>query len=684
MAGILFFLLYLAAGWWIIRCLLPGKAFSVRLYLSAACAVMLMMWLPALMAFFFSFSVLGHLLSLIPLGLLCAAAFLLRDRQPLRAPGPEDRRAGLQLLILALPMTLLSMYLVWTHDLRPEADGSLYTGQATYGDLSLHLSIITSLRNARFPADYAIFPGELLSYPFLTDSFTASFMLGGLSLRGALLVSSLIMLSLVFSGYVFLCRRIAERKHAVILAFLLFFVNGGLGFLYLLDMQGVSLSHINQYGELQNQMQSLTGLSGRLRNVLDGWYQTPTNHAEFDTYNLRWSNVVADMLIPQRTTMGGWSMLLPCLWLLYDLSENVLHEDRLSAPVPLRPVLLLGLLAGGLPMVHTHSFVALFFVSFGFLLYAFFRYLKSRQLTRLRYWALYGGIVCVLAVPQLLTWTFRQAFSSGESTGTFFSVVFNWVNNNGAGGLKDGYFWFYLKNVGLPFLLLLLALLEKKPYRRLLASGAFMIYLFAEFIRFQPNIYDNNKLFYVWYMLMAVIAADYALDLFEKMKGLRSRWVIAVLSCFVFFASGTLSIARECVSNYQLYGPDETEAARYIEENTDEHSVFITWTEHLNPVSSLAGRTIVCGPDLWLYYHGFDTYARHAEIESFYASPDPQAEILSRYGVDYILVGPYERSDLNIDEGRLGELFPLVFESTNRSIQIYRVSPIQEGHADHE
>ena len=679
MLGLLFFLAYLAAGWQLVRCLIPGKAFSVRVWLSACAGVMLMMWLPALTAFVTSFSLLGHALSLIPLALLCLLAQRFKSKAAPRPRDQEDKRTAVQLLCLALPMTLLSMYLIWTHDLRPAADGSLYTGQATYGDLSLHLSIITSLRGARFPADYAIFPGEVLSYPFLTDSFTASFMLGGLSLRGALLFSSFVMLALVFSGYVFLLRRICEKKNAVWLAFLLFFVNGGLGFVYLLDMRGVSLSYYNDYGELRNQLQGLTGLGARLRNVLQGWYQTPANHAEFDTYNLRWSNVIADMLIPQRTTMGGWSMLLPCLWLLCDLAGGTLPGILPGSPEKAgadgRQAVLLGVMAGGLPMVHTHSFVALFFVSLGFLLYAVPRYVKNHTFSFVRHWLLYAGCVCVLAVPQLVVWTFRQAFSAPESSGSFLSFTFNWVNNDGAGGLKDGYFWFYLKNIGLPYLLLLLSLLEKKPGRRLLACGAFTVYLFAELIRFQPNIYDNNKLFYVWYMLMCAPAADFALGLFEKLKGLRARWVLAVLSLFVFFCSGSLSIARECVSNYQLYGPDEAQAARYVEENTDPHAVFMTWTEHLNPVSSLAGRTIVCGPDLWLYWHGFDTAARQAEIRAFYEDPENGRDILEKYGVSYIMVGPYERADLTIDREALDALFESVFISANRSIQIYRVTP---------
>ncbi|MBQ8080590.1 MAG: hypothetical protein IJ240_01685 [Clostridia bacterium] len=703
MLGILFFLLYAAGGYWTVRFLLPDKSPIIRGWLGVSLGTLMMMWFPALAAFFFDFTLTAHIVSLLPLCLAVLLSWWLRDRRAVRKWSQEDALSIRLLLAVALPLTVLGMYLVWTHDLRPASDGTLHTGQATYGDLNLHLSIITSLRNASFPPDYSILPGAKLSYPFLTDSFTTSFMLGGLSLRGALLVSSFIMLALVFVGYTLLCVKLCEKRGAVWLAILLFFINGGLGFIYLLDMQGVSKAYYltgdvwaafdggSVYGlEAQNGLQSMEGLWGRLRNVLEGWYQTPTNHAEFDTYNLRWSNVIADMLIPQRTTMGGWSMLIPCLWLAVDLGWEQLGMEKSKMSLNatrgsvVRTAVLLGVMGGALPMIHTHSFAALGFASLGFLLYTAYRCIRAKQYRPILAWGLYGALALMLALPQLMTWTFAQAFSETESTQSFITLQFNWVNNMADGtflasdgegvALKDSYLWFYIKNVGLPFILLLLALLEKKPKRRFLASGAFLIFLLAENIRFQPNIYDNNKLFYVWYMLMAPLAADYAAELFERLHGLRSRYVIAALCCFVFFCSGGLSIARECVSDYQLFGEEDIEAAAFIETETPEHAVFMSYTQHINPVFALAGRDVVCGPDLWLYWHGFDTGTRQADIRRFYTDPAGNVDILQKYGVQYIMIGPYERSNLSVDEAAIQKLYELAFESEYAEIRIYRVT----------
>ena len=687
MISILWFVLYTCSGLLIVRNLLPQKRLTIRIWLGVCVGTLLMMWLPALCAFMIRFTAAAHWASLFPLALLTALSWLLRDKSVTK-PRPystEDQLSIRLMLGLALPLILLSAYLIWTHDLRPVADGGLHTGQACYGDLSLHLSIITSLRNAAFPPDYAIMPGNLLSYPFLTDSFTTSFMLGGCSLRAALLISSFIMLALVFCGYVLLCQLLCKTKPGICLAVLFFFVNGGFGFVYMLDMLYVPLGTADQ-----NSLQSGAGLLERLHTVLDSysWYQTPTNHAEFNTYNLRWSNVIADMLIPQRTTMGGWCMLMPCLWLLFDAvihqgkyligseeehNDNLSLEDQLKAAIPWRQIVLLGVMAGALPMLHTHSFAALAFCSFGVLLYSLYPIIRRRSFMHLSAWALYAGIAALLALPQLFTWTFSQAFKATEGTGSFIAWHFNWVNRYGD-GLKDSYLWFYFKNIGLPFLLIILAIFEKNRRFRLLLSGAFVIFAFAELIRFQPNEYDNNKLFYVWYMLCAPVAADYAVMLWQKLKGVRARGLLAALCLTACFLSGGLSIAHECVSDWQLYSEEDVEAADFIEENLPEHAVFITGRQHLNPVASLAGRTIVCGPNIWLYYHGLDTNERAMDIADFYSDPLNHQDVLEKYGVSYILVSGWERSDMTVDEQALESMYPIIFESQYGSLTIYDAS----------
>ena len=64
----------------------------------------------------------------------------------------------------------------------------------------------------------------------------------------------------------------------------------------------------------------------------------------------------------------------------------------------------------------------------------------------------------------------------------------------------DPYIWFYLKNFGIVFLFLIPAFFYAKKENKRLLISAVILFILAEIIIFQPNEYDNNKLFFVSYM----------------------------------------------------------------------------------------------------------------------------------------------------------------------------------------
>ncbi|MCE5343317.1 MAG: hypothetical protein LLF96_07010, partial [Eubacteriales bacterium] len=214
---------------------------------------------------------------------------------------------------------------------------------------------------------------------------------------------------------------------------------------------------------------------------------------------------------------------------------------------------------------------------------------------------------------------------------------------------------------------------------RLLAAGAFLILLLAELILFQPNEYDNNKLIYVWFLLCLPMAADYAMELYARLHGLGGRRMLAALFLITCFLSAGLTVTRELVSDYQAYGTEDIAVAEYVEQNTPEHSVFLTGDEHLNPVASLAGRTIVCGSDLYLYYHGFNTTQRRQEIKAFYEAPADNLALLTRYGVQYVYVSPSEYYQYDVDEESLRTLLTLVYESGGGNYLIFAVTTASPG-----
>ena len=117
------------------------------------------------------------------------------------------------------------------------------------------------------------------------------------------------------------------------------------------------------------------------------------------------------------------------------------------------------------------------------------------------------------------------------------------------------------------------------------------------------------------------------------------------------------------------------EAGEFARDRTEKDAVFLTGTQHLNPVLSIGGKQVVCGPDLWLYWHGFDTTARKEEIRLFYEDPDSYPEIPQKYNVSYIYVSSYEESEYEVDTEALDRNYRKVFENGEATIwKVYFVT----------
>ncbi len=633
MIAIAYTLLFCGLGVQMIRWLMPKKSPLVRAWLGVSLGILMEMGLPALRANLFGFTVAAHIAAAAAAVALAALCYAAREKVPLAAMRETDRRQLAVMAAVGLPLTALSAYLQYTHCIMPASDGSLWCGQSTYGDLCMHLAFITSLENMSFPPSYNLLVGTALSYPYLTDALSTTFYMLGMPLNLSLVVPGTLLMALTYAGYMLLARQILGGRHkAVAVAALLFFLNGGLGFLYDFDL-------------------AFTDNFARIREIFTGYYKTPANQPDL---NLRFSNVIADLMIPQRALLGGWAMGLPALYLL--ISSVRAKSVRQTA--------LLALWAAALPLVHTHTFLALGLFSGGYLLGNLIERKEEQRGILLRA-GLYLGVVLALALPQLLGNAVKQTLEGGS-----LRFQFNWVNNSGGRGFKDFYFWFWVKNAGLPFILAVCACLcaRKRGYLDIVL-GMTAIYVVAELILFQPNEYDNNKLFYIWFMFAMILAADYGSMIMRRLAGLPGRALLCGLFLWASVFSGALSLGREAVSGYQLFSANAVAAGEWIRENTDHDDVFLTGQQHINPVCSLAGRQIVCGSDLYVFFHGLDYGKQSEDCKRFYENPRENADVLADYDVRYIYVSDYERAEFDVDLDALDEAYALVYE--NDDVRIY-------------
>ena len=751
--SLLYTVLYAVCGTVLARSVFYRESCGKQLWLGLVLGLFGMTWMPSLFSFLSgSFSVASHALGTALFAALALLSVILKKRH--RLLSPSFAAGELKPLLFLVPLLLIGCVLFDTHILKELNDG-LYVGQTTYGDLAMHLGFISSIAvQGTFPPDYSIFPGHTVNYPFLCEVPASSLYLLGAPLRAAYLISALYAYLLVVLGVYFLLQGWLKKPNRALLGAYLFFIGGGFGFAYFLD----GLNSVSTVADTLN-----SAFSTNLAQILEGYYTTPTNLPDL---GLRWVNPIVDMLIPQRATLFGWAFLFPCLYLLHGLT----FEDKRHFSLPL------GILAGGLPLIHTHSFLSLGIISAVYCLSDLFRSFSKKSLTR---WLLYGGVAVILAAPQLFGFTFRQVSES-----SMVQLHFNWANE------KDSYFWFYLKNWGVLFLLLLPGMLFLSKRDRQIMAGPLLLWFISETVIFQPNQYDNNKLIFVFFAYLCGLSAKFICVCCHKLRRRFSGtqpWAAALprllratglfllfltvfpcitsvsggsfflkqgqlasllllffigllLSCkqlyyrkqqsgfdfpsvlsavlflagtgliswlildntdsvsvsiapacvvlllaleiiisvlsfmqgrqaalknagsyaffclsgavlpLLLFLSGGLTVAREWNSSYQVFSNADVASAEFIKSETEPDAVFLTdYSWHLNAVSVLTGRSIVCGPDLFLYYHGIDTEERKADVAEMFENPAQSTALFAAYNVSYVYIGSNERYRFNID-----------------------------------
>jgi len=695
-----------------------------RLTVGATMGSFMLMWFPSLFSFFMGFNLWSHLLAFVLMAAVTVAVSLLVKHHGSFAVKKPVISVHDVVALTFFGFVFIYYALTLSSHTIPIIGGDVHTGQCTYGDMNMHLGFITSVATqGYFPPEYSILPGTPLNYPFLCDTVSSSLYLMGCSLRFAYMAPMLLAMLQLMSGFWLLVRNWFKDKAKANVASVLFFLCGGFGFIYFMDR--------------------LREDPDNFLRIFEAFYNTPTNLV--DEGNIRWVNIIVDMLIPQRATLFGWSVLFPLLAVLYKaVFEN---EDKYFLPA--------AILAGGLPMIHTHSFLALGLICATWLLWRLGRsvlddhphgnqgkkYINTAVLiaaiptvicllyalinlvlndadrldpaSRSLYialpaiglvaglllagvwllvlnvingrakdlactWLVFLAVTLVLAVPQLVKWTFSQV---GE--GTMLKGHFNW------GNINDNYLWFYIKNIGVVALLAVPALLNAKKHFKVVAP-ALVIFFIAEFVVFQPNVYDNNKLLYVSYALVACVVASYMVDAYRALKkaDIKGRRVLAVIVLILCTFSAVLTMHREQVSDYVLYDKHQLAAAEYIEKNAPSDAVVLTETRHNNAISSLTGRNIVCGSSSFLYYHGVNHHQSQQDAMLMLMDPIRFNDLMEKYSVDYILVSNYERSayrefyklysggypgyTTEINENMLAENFELVFSSGD--VNIYKVT----------
>jgi len=567
-----------------------------------------------------------------------------------RATTTPDRWAFIYFLFYAV--VAIVMWLVFSRAIFEKPDG-IYTGVLNnYGDLPFHVSVITRFAfGQNFPPEDPTFAGARFTYPFMTDFVSAMFVRAGASLRDSMFIENYFVgVALVGVLHRF-GQKLLRNRTAAILTPVLIILNGGLGWAMLFS--DVNKTDGGVFQVLRHIPHSYTILP----EVADGW---------------RWGNAVTSLLVPQRGFLLGIPLAAIVLtqWWAASRSNAEVRSKKVKGKkeerrekrsgLAARPsgradstvgnsslftfsflllpsakrMLAAGVVAGLLPLVHAHSFIVVMGVG---------ACLALINWARWREWLAFFVVASLIAVPQLL-WS---THGSAVSTRAFIGWEFGWGHGD------ENFFWFWFKNTGLFIPLLIAALLWKREdylvSRRLLFFFLpfTLCFIIPNLVKLAPWIWDNIKVIFYWWIASAPIVALLLARLWE---GKTWNRVLAGGLFVVLTFAGALDVFALVTSQgeYQEFDRDGVAFAEMIKQQTPPRAMILHAPIHNTPVF-LTGRRSLMGYPGHIWTHGIDFGPRETDIKKIYSGSPEAANLLSKYGVDYVVIDPQEHSVMPVN-----------------------------------
>ena len=641
-AGCLVLGLGLAAGgppW-----LLAGE----RLVIGIVVAVVALTVVGYLLALLIGVTV-GLVLVLAAIGWLSGGVLISRQLPRLR----QDIGPASWGVLAAVALVALAMGYLFTRAVEVTPDAWLAHYNNTWSDWAFHASAATGFAYGQnLPPQNPLFAGTPFRYPFAPDFASALLIAGGWGIPAALIWPSWAMTVLALSGLILWARRLTGGIAAGVIAVTLTLLGGGLGFLLF-------------FGDAAR-----LGLTTALTHIPQT-YDRPQVGVHDPLANIQWYNPILSYYLPQRSFVFGAAIVMAVLLLLTPLLQLTPFFDWGPTLTTIRrswrrwalkseavAFIVAGALAGLLPLFHIHSLVVIGLVAGCWAL------LFPRPA-----WIGFFTVMLVVAVPRLLMAVPGDPGAPPEHQ--YPRWLIGWMSGT------DFPPWFWIKNTGLFWPLLLLALLSPLALNRrarLLIAPFSVVFVVANLIKFQPWDWDNSKLLVFWYLASAVAVGALLLRIWRAT-------VVGVIGASIVWltlvAAGALSLLQFLPLQgpaYVWFSAEDVQLAAQVRQATPAKAIFVTGEQPNNPIADLAGRSVLISYPGWLWSQGVNYSRREDDLRRIYRGGDVALRLLHQYHADYLMVGPNEMATLSPNLDYFNSTFRLALRTAN-----YQVFAVPSG-----
>ena len=496
---------------------------------------------------------------------------------------------------------------VWPRMFFSTPEGIFAGERSIWGDWAGHLagSAVFAFRPlSMWFENHPLFYGQSYNYPFVSSMISGLLMRAGADRISAMvipsIVTSLFFLAILYRFY----NNILKSRRQAYAAITLFFMSGGLGFLYY----------------IQDVFQIF---------LLKAVYFPVREYTFLEDKGIFFRNVFPAELLPQRSFLLG----LPVgLFLLLFLMRWLSNEPEKSSVLK---YFALGIPAGLLMVIHTHTYMAIVILCLCLTL------LNMISLKRMLAFALGAGLVSL--------WLY--ATLHGQSMPSrWFGWEWGWMSNNQRDGILP-FIKFWLMNWGLVLPLALWGTLQMRDYRHPMVIGGWVLFVLCNIIRFQPWNWDNSKLL-TWSYLLLIIPVVRVLSYLWRSNRRVVKGVAVALTGLLVFSGGLelMRLVQSSQTTHRMWDASKIDMASNLQKILKPEETVLTDDDHLNWVSCLAGGQILMGFRGWLWSYGIDYSEREKEIRLMYSGKPGAEALFSKYHVHYVVLSPSARSNFGAND----------------------------------
>ncbi len=578
------------------------------------------------------------------LALIIATLIVALDYKSLRArlhanthstPDKKNNISPKELLFCSIPILLIILFIL--HGMLWTTSGPL-TSFKGWGDGAYHLGMVMQfVVQHSFALTHPFLGNTPLIYTFFINLTSALLLKGGAGI-GVSWYAPLFLYAIAF--VLFLYQLGKELLHKKTLAF----------FLVLLSLLGAGMGYIWFFKNIASSY-AQGGITAATQTILNPPYQyTQLDNrtsgiplAQQVPFNIQWIVPIESFFSHQRSFIPGvgLGMLLALGMWLYRNTKTVWKW------------------VGGvgiLPLIHSHSFLALSVVAacvVGVYAISHRKMFRDIGITAIKSVALFA----LLAVPQILYIQGRVFEPTNNHGGSFMRPWFGWMMCThttswitcapNIAGTDTNIIFYWIKNFGVVFIGWIIALayvaFKKDRVQQFFAGLSGILFIIPNIMIFQPWEFDNNKFIFYWW-IAAIITTLMALV--TVISTTKKKWVgILLISIFLIgsFPAGiidTYSQAKSFITGseaYAYYGPAQERAAQWIQTHTDPRALFLTAPTPDQFVPLITGRQLYIGYEGWLWSQGGAAIITR-RTNTIHASLDTQDPVvLCADGVRYIV-----------------------------------------------